>query len=271
MNVETLFRVPKMDCPSEERLIRMAVEGVDAVKGLAFDLDKREVLVTHSGDAGAVLERLHPLGLGATIESSQPAATTRQATTDDPDAERRVLRTLLAINAAMFVAELGVGFTAQSTGLIADSLDMLADAMIYGLSLAAVGRAVTKQRQAARLSGWVQMLFAIAVLAEVGRRAAFGSEPVEALMIGVASLALVANLTCVALLARHRKGGVHLRASWIFSTNDALANLGVIVAGVLVLLTGSAIPDLVIGAIISLVVFSGAIRILRLGRPNAED
>ena len=83
-------------------------------------------------------------------------------------------------------------------------------------------------------------------------------------MVGVAVVALVANLASVALLARHRSGGVHLRASWIFTTTDALANLGVIAAGVLVGITGSAIPDLVVGTLISILVFGGAIRILRI-------
>jgi Co/Zn/Cd efflux system component len=179
-------------------------------------------------------------------------------------AERRVLRQLLAINAVMFVAELGFGIYAQSTGLLADSLDMLADAMVYGLSLYAVGRAVTQQKRAAHVSGGLQVALALGALAEVARRAVVGSEPVEVLMIGVAAIALVANLTCVALLARHRHGGVHLKASWIFSTNDALANLGVIVAGVLVLVTGSALPDLAVGAGVGVLVMMGGLRILRL-------
>ena len=91
-----------------------------------------------------------------------------------------------------------------------------------------------------------------------------GPDGFGALAAVLATIALVANLACVALLARHRKGGVHLKASWIFSTNDALANVGVIVAGLLVLGTGSAIPDLVVGAAVGLLVLSGAVRILRL-------
>ncbi|MGH1348811.1 MAG: cation transporter [Nannocystales bacterium] len=260
---ETTFLVPKMDCPSEERLIRMAVEPLDDVSGLRFDLDARRVAVTHCGDPAAILDLLTPLGLGASIEATKAASREAEAPAD-PAAERRVLKILLAINGVMFVAELGLGFLAQSTGLISDSLDMLADAMVYGLSLVAVGRALADQKRAARLSGWLQALLAAGAFAEVARRAVVGSEPVETLMIGVAVVALAANLTCVALLASHRKGGVHLRASWIFSTNDALANLGVIGAGILVALTGSAIPDLVIGTLVAVLVLTGAARILRL-------
>lgn len=260
---ETTFLVPKMDCPSEERLIRLAVEPLAEVSALRFDLDARSVVVTHTGDAGAILDLLTPLRLGARIESTTEASPDVK-TPSDPAAERRVLWVLLAINGVMFAVEMALGFVAQSTGLISDSLDMLADAMVYGLSLAAVGRAAKHQVRAAHTSGVLQGLLALGAISEVVRRAITGSEPVEGLMIGVALAALAANLTCVALLARHRKGGVHLRASWIFSTNDALANLGVVAAGALVAVTGSAIPDLVIGTVVALIVFTGAVRILRL-------
>lgn len=253
-----------MDCPSEERLIRLAVEPLEQIERLQFDLAGRTVSVTHQGEPTAILERLRPLGLGASLASTEEAPSVEAEPEPDLAAERRVLRWVLAINATMFVGELVLGIVAQSTGLIADSLDMLADAMVYGMSLLAVGGAVHRQRRAARFSGWVQLALAVGVMFEVGRRAFGEVEPVESLMIGVATVALVANLGCVALLARHRSGGVHLRASWIFTTTDALANLGVIAAGVLVAVTGSAVPDLVIGALISLLVLSGAIRILRM-------
>ena len=183
-----------------------------------------------------------------------------------PDAttEASVLRRLLLINALMFGLELGLGWLAQSAGLIADSLDMFADAAVYGLALHAVGRSSGNQLHAARASGWLQLLLALGVLAEVLRRLVLGSEPEPPLMIGVAALALLANLACLALLARHREGGVHMRASWIFSTNDVLANLGVIAAGLLVSWTGSGWPDLLIGAVIGLLVLNGARRILQL-------
>jgi Co/Zn/Cd efflux system component len=262
---QTTFSVPKMDCPSEERLIRLALADEPAVTELRFDLDARTVAVKHSGVPVPILNRLERLGLGAAIVGSFEAGSDDDRPATNPAAERRVLSWLLLINAAMFVGELGFGFAAQSTGLIADSLDMLADATVYGLSLYAVGHAVGRQKRAARASGVMQALLAAGVMAEVGRRAITGSEPVEAMMIGVAVVALIANLACVALLAAHRQGGVHMRASWIFSTNDALANLGVIVAGVLVMVTGSAVPDLMIGTIIAGIVLSGAIRILRMG------
>lgn len=99
---------------------------------------------------------------------------------------------------------------------------------------------------------------------EVGRRFVFGSDPNPPYMIGVATIALFANVFCLWLIAKHKDQGTHMKASWIFSANDVIVNLGVIVAGVLVSLTGSRFPDLVVGAIIVVVVFVGSIRILKL-------
>jgi cation diffusion facilitator family transporter len=181
--------------------------------------------------------------------------------------ERRTLWVVLLINAAMFAVELTVGLRAGSTGLIADSLDMLADAGVYGLSLGAVGRSLSQQRRAAVLSGRLQIALAAWVLLDVLRRFLLGSEPISALMVAIGALALLANLLCLILVRRHREGGLHMRASVIFSTNDTLANMGVIAAGLLVAWSGSPIPDLLIGAAISLLVLSGGRRILRDARP----
>jgi len=176
--------------------------------------------------------------------------------------QARILWIVLGINAAMFVAEFSAGVIAQSTGLIADSLDMLADAAVYCVSLYAVGRSASLKNRAAMLSGVLQILLAVSVAGEILRRTIMGSEPEPTLMIGVSLIALVANVTCLTLIAKHRDGEVHMRASWVFSKNDVIANVGVIVAGGLVLLLDEHWPDLVIGALIVLVVLRGGISIL---------
>jgi Co/Zn/Cd efflux system component len=176
--------------------------------------------------------------------------------------EQKTLIALLAINAVMFLTELILGWLAESTGLIADSLDMLADAGVYGLSLYAVGKGIQHQAKAASISGVLQIVLGVGVLLEVLRRFLFGSEPESFLMMTVGSLALAANVYCLMLISRHRDAGVHMRASWIFSTNDVIANLGVILSGGLVWLIGSRYPDLIVGAIISAVVVGGGIKIL---------
>jgi Co/Zn/Cd efflux system component len=262
------FAVPRMDCPSEERTIRMALDGLAPVRALSFDLPGRRLTVWHEqGAASVISERLEPLGLGAHLVETRTGAGA-SAAVPPPEAqggaEARTLWVVLGINAVMFVVELVGGLLVQSTGLLADSLDMFADAAVYGLSLYAVGRAAAHKLRAARVSGVLQLVLALGALFEVLRRTLQGSEPEPAWMSGVAALALVANVTCLVLVSRHREGGAHMKASYIFSTNDVLANLGVMVAGALVAWTGSRFPDLVVGALIGLLVLSGAVRILRL-------
>jgi cation diffusion facilitator family transporter len=179
------------------------------------------------------------------------------------ESERRVLIALLLINGVMFVAEFLVGWWAQSTALIADALDMLADAMVYGVGLYAVGKSLLLKAHAARISGTLQVLLGLLVLVDIVRRLIIGSEPVSTLMMGMGFVALIANITCLVLIARHREGEVHMRASWIFSKNDVIANLGVILAGGLVAWTGSRLPDLVIGLLVALIVIRGGILILQ--------
>jgi Co/Zn/Cd efflux system component len=176
--------------------------------------------------------------------------------------ERRTLYALLGINGAMFAVEAVAGWLGQASGLAADSLDMLADAFVYAIALHAVGRSRSLQSKAATVSGVLQIALGLLVAVDVARRLLVGSEPVSPLIIGIGLVALAANLTCLALISRHREGGIHMRASWIFSANDVIANIGVIVAGVLVWLLGSRIPDLVIGAAIAVVVIRGGFKIL---------
>jgi cation diffusion facilitator family transporter len=254
-----------MDCPSEESLVRTALGDAPAVRGLAFDLPRRTLVVWHAGEPAEVLARLEPLGLGARAKESREAGEAElPSPTSDTAAEARTLWTVLAINAVMFVVEVVAGWRAESTGLLADGLDMLADALVYGLALHAVGRSAARKRRAARVAGLLQLLLALGVFGEVTRRALAGSAPEPPAMIGVSLLALAANVLCLVLVHRHRHRGAHMEASAIFSANDVLANLGVMAAGALVAATGSALPDLVIGLGIAALVLRGAVRILRL-------
>jgi cation transport ATPase len=263
------YHVPKMDCPSEEGMIRMALDSVEPKVTLEFDTPNRKVRIFHGETAHQIEERMRALGLGATLESTTPVASEAIALAQasaEQDAEREsgILKWLLAINGVMFVIEITVGWWAQSTGLIADSLDMFADAAVYGVALYAVGHSVRMKLRAAHMSGWLQIILALGALGEVVRRVVFGSEPVSTLMMSFGLVALVANVTCLLLIAKSRDSGAHMKASWIFSANDVIANLGVILAGFLVAWNGSRYPDLVIGLIIGVIVLSGARRILQL-------
>lgn len=259
------FAVPRMDCPSEERLIRLALDGLEGIESLEFDLPGRRLAVRHRGEPGPILQRLTPLGLGAElVERAVAEAAGPTIPAPDAAAEAGTLRVVLALNAVMFAVEVVAGWMAQSTGLLADSLDMLADAAVYGLALRAVGRSALLQRRAARLAGVLQVTLAAGAMADVVRRLLAGSAPEAGAMAGVSLLALLVNATCLWLLTRHRGGGVHMRASLIFSASDVLANLGVMAAGALVALTGSRLPDLVVGAAVAAMVLVAGTRILRL-------
>ncbi len=181
--------------------------------------------------------------------------------------QRKVLWAVLAINAAFFIIEITFGLLSRSMGLVADSLDMMADALVYGMSLAVVGAAVARKKRVAMLSGLIELLPALIGLAEVIRRF-FGVEllPDFRAMIGVSLLALAANSVCLWLLQRMKSGDPHIKASVIFSANDVIINLGVIVAGGLVWLLDSRLPDLIVGIVVFLIVIRGAIKMLRMGR-----
>lgn len=263
---KSTFAVSKMDCVAEENMIRIALDGWEGVQSLSFDLSARRLSATHRAPAEEVLQRLRPLGLGAELIESTAASGEEENEKRLPDnaMEAHLLWLLLAINAAMFCIELATGLWAQSTGLVADSLDMFADAAVYGIALGAVGRAAEKKRKAAHLAGWLQLILALGALAQVVRSFIHGSEPVSGAMMGMGVVALLANVTCLVLVARHRNAGAHMKASYIFAANDVVANLGVILAGGLVALTDSRYPDMIIGTIVAAIVLNGARRILAL-------
>ena len=177
--------------------------------------------------------------------------------------ESKTLIILLAINGFMFVTEFILGWYSESTGLIADSLDMLADAMVYGVALYVIGRSTLAKVNSAMLSGIFQMILGVGVIVEIIRRFILGSEPISFVMIVVSLMALAANMICLVLINQHKNGEIHMLAARIFSTNDIIANMGVITAGILVFALESSLPDLFIGAVISVVVLRGSYQIIR--------
>lgn len=185
--------------------------------------------------------------------------------------QRRILWTALALNAAMFVIEGIVGWKAESTGLLADALDMLSDAGAYGVALVAIGRSGLFKARAAAVNGSLILVLGVGVLVEVIRRAMFGSEPQSLWMIGVSSLALAVNVYVLYLLSPLRNGEVHLRATWICTRADVVANAGVILSGTLIAFTGIRYFDLIVGSAIGLYVIKEALEILREARDAAKQ
>lgn len=185
--------------------------------------------------------------------------------------ERKVLLIALALNAAMAVIGGVAGWVSQSTGLLADALDMLSDATAYAIGLVAIGRSSRFKANAAYVSGLVLLLLGVGVLAEVARRIVSGSEPEGGWMVGVSLVSLAVNVTVLRLLSPLRSGGVHLRASWIFTRADVVANVGVVLSGALVALLETRYPDLIIGTLIGLYVIREAFEILAEARRSKSE
>ena len=161
-----------------------------------------------------------------------------------------------------------MGFISSSMGLLADSLDMLADSVVYGLSLMVVGSTLIKKKKVAWLAGYFQITLAVLGFIEVVRRFAFSDElPNFKTMIYISILALIANAICLILLNRSRKKEeAHMKASMIFTSNDIIINLSIVLTGFMVHWLHSNIPDLVVGTMVFIIVLIGARRILRLSK-----
>lgn len=181
-------------------------------------------------------------------------------------AERRSLVWVLGINLAQAVVVGAIGLLVDSAGLIGAALDNLADGGVYGVSLYAVGRTVVAKSRAARLSGTLLIALGLMMLAEVVRRFFSGAEPVGIAMMITATANAAANLVCLRLLRSHREAGVHLKASWIFTSNDMLANAGIVLSGGAVMLFKSPIPDLLIGLLVVGIAVRGGFEILEQAR-----
>ena len=177
-------------------------------------------------------------------------------------AERRTLVWVLAVNFVQFIVAGAVGIVAQSTGLMGAALDNLGDAFVYVIGLYAVGRSQIAKSRVARVSGVLLIVLALGLLVEVLRRFVTGSDPIGIAMIVTALFNAATNIVCLRLLRPQRERGVHLKASWIFTTNDMLANLGIVASGIAVIATDSPIPDLLIGLMVVAIVVHGAWEIL---------
>ena len=177
-------------------------------------------------------------------------------------AERRTLAQVLGINATQVLVAGAVGILADSTGLLGAALDNLGDAAVYIVSLYAVGRTVVAKSRAARLSGILLIALALGLLGEVIRRFVVGSQPIGIAMIVTAAANAATNLLALRLLRPHRERGVHQRATWIFTINDMLANAGIVLSGVTVMVFKSPLPDLLIGLVVVGIVLKGGWEIL---------
>ncbi len=262
---KTTFKITKMDCPSEEQMIRMKLDDLTNIQSLEFDIPNRLLHVFHIDSNEQIYQRLNTLKLDTSIFST--VSVDNLIETESQNKDRITLWTVLIINFLFFAIEMVTGIISNSMGLIADSLDMLADSIVYGLALIAVGGTIIRKKNIAKFAGYFQIVLALIGFIEVIRRF-LGVEkmPDFQTMIFVSIAALVANVICLYLLQKRKSKEVHMQASMIFTSNDIIINSGVITAGLLVNWLNSAYPDLIIGAIVFIIVARGAYRILQLSK-----
>jgi len=177
--------------------------------------------------------------------------------------KRRTLWLVFGLNVAIAIGFFVTGYAADSSALLANGLDNSSDAVVYLLSLLALTRSRVWKRAAARVSGVMLLLFSVGVLADAIRRFLEGSDPGGLTMMLMAIVAGAVNLWCLRLLNRMKGKDVNLRAATTFSFNDFISNGGIVIAGIIVMLTGANSPDLVVGIAVACVAFYGGIEIMR--------
>jgi len=261
----TTYKIAKMDCASEENIVRMKLEGMPNIKALQFDIANRKLNIIHEGEIQPITAAIDHLNFNSTLEKTEDINDEELVLGGTTQQEKKLLKQVLAINFFFFVLECITGFIAGSMGLLADSFDMLADSIIYALALFAVGGSLNKKKSVAHLMGWFQLVLTILGFTEVAIRF-FGREqvPVFQTMIIISVFALVGNATSLYLLQKAGNKEAHIKASTICTSSDVIVNIGVIIAGALVYFTASNLPDLIIGSIVFALVGLGAYRILKL-------
>jgi cation diffusion facilitator family transporter len=174
-----------------------------------------------------------------------------------------ILKIVLGINAVMFIVEIVAGLLGNSVSLVADSLDMLGDALVYAFSLYVVARSSAMKAKVALFKGAIMAAFGLFVLGQAIYRIVFPQLPVFEAIGAIGLLALAANSTCFFLLWRHRADDINMSSVWLCSRNDIIANVSVLLAALGVWLTHSGWPDILIGLALAVLFLRSALHVLR--------
>ncbi|MEO7390915.1 MAG: cation transporter [Ramlibacter sp.] len=175
-----------------------------------------------------------------------------------PRGYSRVLWIALAVNALMFVVEIGAGLTSGSVSLLADAIDFFGDAANYALTLSVLSLGAVWRARAAQVKAASMLLFGVLVLGKVVWAMMQGTPPEPLTMGMVGTLALAANVAVAMLLYAFRDGDANMRSVWLCTRNDAIGNVAVMFAALGVFGTGTAWPDLAVAvAMASLAVIAG--------------
>ena len=176
---------------------------------------------------------------------------------------KKVLFWVLFINFGMFIVESVSGLIAHSNALLADSLDMLGDAFVYGISIAVLFKHPSVRAKGSLIKGITMLLLGVSVVGENIYKIVNPIIPVGGIITAIGLLALLANATSFALLWKHKAKDLNVRSAWICSRNDVMANIGVIIAGLLVAKFDSMWPDITIGLIIAFIVIKSSSQIIK--------
>lgn len=263
---KTIFQINKMDCPSEEQLVRMALSDFSGITDISVDFEERQAKVIHQENPDQLLQAIDKLSLESQIISSEIVEGPINSKTNQI-VQRFILGQVLIINLSFFVIEELAGYFFYSFGLSADGLDMLADSLVYFMALMAVAQSVSRKKLVSAIAGYLQLVLALIGFGQVIFRVINHQYLPNGIgMMTVAFMALAANIVSLYLISKADQKEVHMKATQIFTSNDILINVGLIVSSFLVSWTKSPIPDLLIGCLIFIFVLKGSLKIIALSK-----
>lgn len=274
------YRVTGMDCSSCAAKIEGAVRKINGVEDVKVSIAS-QVMTLKVQEPATRLPVMEDAvtGLGYRLERIGSSNDQSQVDDDDhiPDlshvtpAYKRALWIVVLLNVGYGVIEIAGSFIAGSQALQADSLDFLGDGLISFLGLMAVGWGLAARAKAALLQGLFLGVLGLGVVASTIYRIFVEHQPESLTMAGFAIIAFVVNVLAALVLIPHRKGDANMRAVWLFSRNDAIGNLAVVLAAGLVWWTGTQWPDLVVAFAVSGLFLQSAWAIIRDARRDLSE
>lgn len=274
------YRVTGMDCSSCAAKIEAAVRKIDGVEDVKVSIAS-QVMTLKVDEPATRLPVMEDVVTGLGYRLDRMGSASEEVADDDDDhipdlshvtpAYKRALWIVVLLNVGYGVVEIAGSFIAGSQALQADSLDFLGDGLISFLGLMAVGWGLAARAKAALLQGLFLSVLGLGVVASTTYRVFVEHQPESLTMAGFATIAFVVNVLSAAVLIPHRKGDANMRAVWLFSRNDAVGNLAVIIAAGLVWWTGSQWPDLVVAFAVAGLFLQSAWAIIRDARQDLSE
>jgi Co/Zn/Cd efflux system component/copper chaperone CopZ len=264
---EARYRVIGMDCAKDAAEVERAVARLPAVRDVRVSSASHILTFTSAGAPAPEREVTGAVeALGYRLEPLGSAGSDDDIPAHMSPGYRRALWIVVGLNVGYGVVEMIGGFLVGSQALKADALDFIGDGLITFMGLLAIGWSLLWRARAAMIQGIFLGVLGLGVIANTIYQLAT-RQPPEAGMMGVLGMvALAVNVAAAAVLMPHRSGDSNVRAVWLFSRNDAIGNLAVVIAAGLVALTGSALPDIVVAGIIALLFLHSSLSIVRDAR-----